>query len=536
MIRPLLLLQLGLISDSNYKLQLTRSFKYLDMKKYKLLLMCIGVTAIALNSCDEDTVDLDPIGSIEPGFFQTEGQMTEAILGTYQKLTFFYQFAAGNFLQRVDLLPSDDITSNSNYPHEKFHTLNGNDRHNNDIYRYAYQLIARANTVLQKIEENGSFAYAADSDADDWHRGEALFLRSLMYFKLWNVYGTAPLVTERIVELDDAFPPNTTGTQLLDQAIIDLTEAMTLLPESWDAGNLGRATQNSAKGLLIKSLVFRGTVSGSTGDFTMALTVFNGIAGAELAPNYDDNFDATKENNIESMFEFQAIANINNNANTWVAGGNDAFAVIGELNAFYGFFTGDPFGVPKVLYATPALLSTYDVSDPRLSLAFDNTDPEKNIIKYLTNNQTFTNANLSENNPRILRYADVMLLAAEATVRSGGSISDAIGIVNQIRERARNSSEVPSAEPAEIMAMPATPAEALDIIFKERRMELAAEEAHRWQDLRRRHIAGEINLGTWNFDSASPDFDFQPHNINFPLPTGQVIENPNLNQNDGYIN
>ncbi len=513
------------------------------MKKYKIVLMCIGLAAISLNSCDEGTVDLDPIGSIEPGFFQTEDQMTQAVFGIYQKLTFFYQWGGGggadpSFLHGIDLLPSDDITSNENYAYEKFESLNGNNGSLSKVYLYAYQLIARANTVLQKIEENGSFAYAEDSDTDDWHRGEALFLRSLMYFKLWNVYGTAPLVTERIVDLNDAFPPNTTGTQLLDQAILDLTEAMALLPESWDAGNLGRATQNSAKGLLIKSLIFRGTVSGTAGDFTTALTIFNGMVGAELAPNYDDNFDVAKENNIESIFEFQSVANLNDFANPWLsgAGGNDAFAVVGEINSYYGFFSGKP-GFVQVMYATQSLLDTYAIGDPRMDLAFDNTDPTKNIIKYVSKDEAFApGGNLSKNNPRILRYADVMLLAAEAMVRSGGSISDAIGIVNQIRERARNSSEVPSAEPAEIMVMPATPAEALDVIFKERRMELAAEEGHRWQDLRRRHIAGEIDLSTWDFDSALPDFDFQPHNINFPLPTGQVLENPNLNQNDGYIN
>ncbi len=512
------------------------------MKKYKLLLMCIGITAMTLNSCDEDTVDIDPIGSIEPGVFQTEDQMSQAVFGIYQKLTFFYQFGGGgpdpSFLQGIDLLPSDDITSNENYAYEIFHSLNGNNGSTAKVYQFAYQLIARANTVLQKIEENGSSAYDADSDADDWHRGEALFLRSLMYFKLWNVYGTAPLVTERIVDLDDAFPPNTSGTELLDQAIVDLTEAMALLPDSWDASNMGRATKNSAKALLIKSLVFRGTVGGGGGDFTTALTVFNGIAGAELAPNYDDNFDVTKENNIESMFEFQAIANLNRFANPWLsgAGGNDAFAVVGELNAFYGFFTGNPFGIPKVMYATPSLLATYEVDDPRLALAFDNTDPAKNIIKYIAKDEPFGGAQLSENNPRILRYADIMLLAAEAMVRSSGSIPEAMALVNAIRERARNSSEVPSAEPAEITVMPTTPADALTVIFKERRMELAAEEGHRWQDLRRRHMAGEIDLSTWDFDSAKDDFSFQSYNINFPLPTGQVLENPNLNQNDGYIN
>ena len=102
-------------------------------------------------------------------------------------------------------------------------TLNGADGKLDRYYAQAYQVIGRSNIVLEKIAEVGDDVYAADSDLDDYHRGEALFLRSLMYFNLWNIFGTAPLITERITALDDAYPPNSTGTELLDQAIADLT-------------------------------------------------------------------------------------------------------------------------------------------------------------------------------------------------------------------------------------------------------------------------------------------------------------------------
>lgn len=488
-------------------------------------------------SCDKDTIELSPIGDTEASFFQNEEQMTAAVFGVYQKLNFFYIWNGQQYLQRVDLLPSDDITVNRSFPHENFVALNGNDRHIREIYTFAYQLIARANVVLQKIEENGDIAYGEGSDLRNIHRGEALFLRGLMNFKLWNVFGTAPLVNDRITELDDGFPPNSTGTELLDQAISDFQEALSLLPESWDATNIGRATKNSARGLILKSLVFRGTVTGNTADFTEALNAFNGIT-ASLVDNYDDNFSLFAENNQESLFEFQANRQ-SGRTNGWVPGDNDRFSVIGELNSYYGYFTGRfSGGGNPVFTATESLRNAYPGGDPRFGFIF-NAEDNTRFVKYITNDVLLTGAlanpgnTLSENNPRIMRYADAILLAAEATVRSGGSIASAIDLVNQVRARARNSVTPAATEPADVSA-PATPDAALDIIFEERRLELAAEEAHRWYDLRRRHLAGEINLENLEFDSLNEEFDFQEFNLYFPLPENEVIQNPNLNQNPGY--
>ena len=117
---------------------------------------------------------------------------------------------------------------------------------------------------------------------------------------------------------------------------------------------------------------------------------------------------------------------------------------------------------------------------------------------------------LSQNNPRILRYADVILLKAEAIVRSGGSLADAIALVNEIRARARASGDGATV-PADL-ATPGTGAEALDLIFRERRLELAFEEGHRWYDLRRRHL-----LVKWTLQplilTVRTDFAFEEFKI-----------------------
>ena len=516
------------------------------MKYSKISLSLLMTMVITLFSCNEETIELLPIGNTEGTYFQNETQMEEAVFGIYQKLAFFYAFRGGqnNNVAPVTLLPSDDLTTTANYAHENFSGLNGSNSQLSLYYDYAYQLIARANTVLQKVEENRTTAYLKQPELADYHKGEALFLRAYMYFNLWNVFGTAPLVTQRIVNIADAYPPNSTGTQLLDQAILDLEEAKKLLPESWAAAYKGRVTKNSARGLKGKILVFRGSVNKTAADFTAAITEFNSLTGLSLQPNYNNNFNVNFENNSESLFEYQANTSPGN-VNPFVggSGGNDAFAVIGEIGAYYGMFSQKPSWIGNSYFtATASIRNAYEAGDPRVQYILK---PESagliNVIKYVRNTAYATGGNgagneVSVNNPRILRYADILLLKAEAIVRSGGNVKDAIDLVNQVRERARKSVESgePSLVPANRDVNETSPAVVLEWIFQERRLEFAFEEGHRWWDLRRRHMAGEIDLKTWDFQSKLLDFKFENKHINFPLPEKEVVENPNLDQNTGY--
>ncbi|HKJ79490.1 MAG TPA: RagB/SusD family nutrient uptake outer membrane protein, partial [Prolixibacteraceae bacterium] len=402
-----------------------------------------------------------------------------------------------------------------------------------------YQLIARANVILQKVEENADVAYTRQPELKDIHKGEALFLRAWMYYKLWNTYGSAaPLVTERIMELDNAYPPSSQETELLDQAISDLAEAATLLPDSWNDSNKGRVTKNSAHALRGKILVFRGTASGNSGDFSEALNDFNAISGASLMPNYGDNFDAEMENNAESFFEYQANEQ-SSQTNPFLD--NDGFAVVGDISAYYGMFTKQPGWIGSNVYsATESLINAYEEGDPRIMYTIDMSQELTNVIKYTKDGNPVGSwargYNANRNNPRILRYADVLLLKAEALVRSGGNKSEAIGLINQIRERARMSTEdgTEAAVPADLNVNETNADTVLDWIFKERRIELACEEGHRWYDLRRRHMAGEINLTSWDFSSVRSDFQFTEDNLVFPTPTNEVVQNPKLTQNTGY--
>ena len=512
------------------------------MKNVKILFSLSLIFLVSMISCDESTIELLPIGDTEGSYFQNETQMEEAMMGVYQKLSFFYGFRGSqtNTLAPVWQLPGDDLTTPANFALENFSGLNGSTGQLSLFYDFAYQLISRANTMLQKNEENGDFAYTDQPELKDYHRGEALFLRAYMYLQLWNVFGTAPLVTERITNLDNAYPPNSQGTELLDQAIIDLQEAAQLLPDSWSAGMKGRVTKNSALGLRGKCLVFRGSVNDTNEDFTAAISDFNALSGMSLTPVYSQNFDVNYENNAESLFEYQANSNT---ANTNPFLNNDDFAVVGEIGAYYGFFTQKPSWVGNSYYtATSSVINAYEDGDPRKYYNLDtSTGNLLNVKKYIRHTAYVSGwggggYEISVNNPRILRYADVLLLKAEAIVRSGGNLSEAISIINEIRGRARNSTEdgIPSAIPEDKDISESDAATVLEWIFQERRLELAFEEGHRWWDLRRRHMAGEIDLNNLDFQSLDLNFKFEEKNINFPLPETEVVENPNMDQNPGY--
>jgi len=510
------------------------------MKNIKLKIISIFLLSTLIYiSCDESTIELDPIGPTEAGFFQNEDEMTMAVMGMYNVITVFYQFRSANWLSSIWLLPDDNLTTPGTANEESIAGLTGSYGKLRDFYKYGYNLINRTNVILQKIEENGDFAYASEPELKDYHKGEALFLRAWMHFRLWNVFGTVPVVDERIEKLENANLSNSQGTELLDQAIADLEQAAQLLPESWEDKYIGRATKNAAHGLKGKILVFRGTVSKNQADFTDAIAEFDMLDGLSLMSNYYQNFSSEFENNEESLFEYQASGN---------HGLSHPFLTIdiwggADITAYFGFFNRKPGWIGNNYYTvTESLRNAFTEDDPRVQYLFlPDTVGLVNVIKYVRDGsfaQGFFSPNytLLTNNPRVLRYADILLLKAEAIVRSAGSLSEAIGLINQVRQRARLSTEdgTEAAEPADLNINETNSNTVLEWIFNERRLELAFEEGHRWWDLRRRHIAGEINLKTHDFSSLSTDFKFEDHNVNFPIPEGEVLENPNLNQNIGY--
>ena len=519
----------------------TREFKII----FSVLL--VWMISFSFNSCNKSNLDLKPVAETEASFFKDDYQFFRAIVGTYAKLTDIFWFNNNNPRHYVWMLPGDDLTTRGNYPFESFNGIIQSEDGLNDIWTAYYRIISRANVILEKIEEApGDPSVTITEETSSKIKGEALFLRSLMYYKLWNLWGTAPLINKRIKDLANSKTPNSKDTELLDQAIQDLTLAATILPDSWDEAYVGRATKEAAYGLLGKCLVFRACyrmksdAASATTDYTAAISAFNNITSRSLVPNFGDNVSYATENNSESLFEWQAGLQVGFE-NIWL---NNDFGQNMSMHSYWGFFNcewswwaGTPF------FPTQKLVNAFEPGDPRIDDSFVATTDDRydgyEWVKYIKNigPQGLTN---SCNNPRILRYADVLLLKAEAILQSGGNKSAAIDLINQIRTRARGAGTVP----ADLNNTETNTQVIMQWIMDERFRELSGEDDHRWFDLKRWNYAGYIDLSTWGtdlngFSSVRTDFDFQTwYNATggklwFPIPSIETEQNELIVQNPG---
>jgi tetratricopeptide (TPR) repeat protein len=506
-----------------------KSIKNMKALKYSFIIMLV---LFINNACNEDHLDLQPLGDTEADIFDEQIDFDRAELAAYAKIAdlFVYGGANGDH-HSFFLLPGDDITTTNSgeaQSFEIFSTLQPGNGFLNRDYDIIYLLVNRANVLLEKIamdEEKAESAYNNIAMRDQ-NKGEALFLRGWAFFFLWNYFGTAPLVTYRINTQDQINPPSSDGMELLDQAITDFTDAANLLPASWDATNIGRANKSAANGYLGKALVFKASWTGDNALYSQAVTAFNKITDKSLTADFNDNFSVNHENNSESLFETQA-GQASGSDNVWLQ--NDDFSVVGSWSAYYGYYNS-PFsfwGNPPFI-ATNKLLNAIDPDDPRMAHIVDPTN--RNILKYVQDDQIADTGVGSLNNTRLLRYADVLLLKAEALNETGDQ-NGAIGLVNEVRTRARNMGS--TGVPADY-GTGATQDQVRQWIMDERFIELAGE-GKRWLDLRRWHKAGFINLANFDFSSDNSSFNISlPKNLLYPIPTGEVDLNKNITQNEGY--
>src|SRR5690554_793067 len=525
------------------------------MKKKTKYTLILG--ALAAMGCDPSLVDLPPTSPTEQSYFSNVIQFRTQLIGVYAAIYDDYHFAAvgyNGWVAGTWLLPGDDLTETqgARTAFELFDgSLNPSHGHLQYVFASAYKTIARANVTIDKVN-TVDFSTFEGKDEIAAMKGEALFLRAYSYFKLFNIYGSVPLVTKRLQTEEETNTPKSEPVEVITQVIEDCREAINILPESWEPEFAGRVTKNSARGLLAKALVFRGNYSGNNADYAEALTVANSIT-ATLVPNFVHNFSSATENNAESLYEVQAgVASSGNNNlqlhNDGAWRGVENLSVYrGHMMEFGGRGDFNDASSTKFLI-TRKLLDKFG-DDPRIKVFLNEEDGFNGRIFQKYNkpdgvNQLSGFHGGSVNNERVLRFADVKLIAAEAALRSG-NINAAVQHLNDVRTRARNwgleSGFGDGVTPANYDAAGANESTVMQWIMDERYIELAGE-GHRWWDLKRWHKAGTINLSGWtggdeHFSSylSSPiNFDVNKHLV-FPLPQAEIDRNSGIMENDpGY--
>lgn len=523
---------------------------------YKLIL--ISFTALFLG-CDPSLVDEPPLGATENTYFSDVNEFRSQLTGVYASLYDDYHFAAPSFNYNGwntsnFLLPGDDLTENSGARTdvELFDgSLNPNNGRTQFSFQTCYKTIGRANVTIDKVR---TIDFSGFEGAEEIARmeGEALFLRAYSFYKLFNFFGSVPLVVERINTEEATNTPKSPAIDILNQVIEDCTNAIAILPEEWSAGNAGRITKNGARGLLAKALVFRANYTGNDSDYGEGLQVFNAMTSS-LTDNYIDNFSSYTENNEESLFEIQATVPSSGNNNLQLH--NDgAWRGVENSSVYRGYMmefggTGDFNDASSTKFFITEKLQDAFGDDPRI-VVFINPDDGfggKIFQKYNkpdgVNELSGFNGG-SVNNERVLRYADLVLIAAEAELKSGNP-SKAIEHLNRIRTRARewgaSSGYGDGNTPANYSTSETNVQTIMQWIMNERFIELAGE-GQRWWDLKRWHESGDVDLTGWdgsddNFSTflASPvQFDVTKHLL-FPLPQAEIDRNSAIIENNpGY--
>lgn len=420
------------------------------------------------------------------------------------------------------------------------------------LYQDCYVGINRCNQVLDNVP-----AIDMDANLKTQLLGEATFMRGLFYYYLAEYWGNVPVLLHTSA-LTDQSAPNTPRDSVFAQVEADCTQAATMLPASYDATNIGRATKGAAYALLGKAFMQQHKWQQAADAFAHLVTgdlkdVY------DLVPNYRDNFIETAENNKESVFEFQNQLNPNDRFDDDVNPNPDYLNYGTSIEPFFAPRGVQPFGFTDgqarrwVVWEFLKETTVTGQRDPRLEASFlyDSTDPrgpeytkvygtifdslhyppgpsdqpgtQSTVCfrKLLTDATSNTSSFHSGNNYRFIRYADVLLMYAEA-LNELGQTTQAYPYVDRVRARA-------GLAPLSTVMPGLGQQQFRDQLKHERITELSGE-GHRWDDLDRwgdlgPQLAGR-DAGFANFKPGRDEL--------LPIPQQDIDADPNLHQNPGY--
>lgn len=393
-----------------------------------------------------------------------------------------------------------------------------------DLWRGPNPGILYCNTVLENVPKMN-----IRDEIKTRCIGEAKYLRASYYFLLVQLFGDVPLSLSPAKPGDNLFPSRTSKDFIYNEVIIpDLFEAIELLPrrEEYSNKDLGRASKGSAAGLLAKVYLTRGEYQKSIDMCDVVQKL-----GYTLNPNYSDCFggEAKNKNTAESLFEIQYFGltdagfwSDENQAcwlstymgprnSGWVGGGYGWNQPTQEFVEMYE--AGDKRKEHTVLFEGGPLFDGKQYKSTMSSTGFS-------VRKFLVPLSVSPDYNTNSASVIVLRYADVLLMKAEA-LNEIGYTAEAEEPLYEVRKRAglNNRADIEGLSQVEMR----------DKIRKERRIELAFE-GHRWFDM----IRWDNGQYALDFLHSIGKVNAQPKHLLLPIPQKEIDANPNLKQNPGY--
>lgn len=484
--------------------------KAISILLYSLI---IGLTF----SCEKFLTVNPPYTQDVENFFQSPEDYNRALTGAYDMLqSSFLTLWIGEIASDNAIAGGESVNDSQGLHQIDNMTHGGVNNELRNVFRWNYTGITRANYILEH-KDNIDFA------GKDHILAEAKFLRAYYYFELVKYFGDVPLIIDKRIGIEEALQiPRTPKAEVYAQIEKDFSESAQVLNSI--ATQKGRATKGAA-------LAFLGKVYLYQNKFTEAASTFDEVINSgnyNLISNYKDLFSVANENNSETVFDVQY---------TGLEGGSYGCLICLEGNAAVGFqgirqYNGPVYGDGNSYnLPTKALYDAFSPIDKRREAtildidAFIASQPNPSSISYAKgagghtgyyNNKYIKrqgeiglpdNDLTSPVNYRVMRYADVLLMAAEAHFQTGNS-GKAQSLVNLVRSRA---------------GIPGLSVNSINLIYKERRFELSGE-GLRFFDLVRTGQAADF------IDGFVPG----KHEV-FPIPQVEIdLAGGNWSQNTGY--
>ncbi|RSK34602.1 RagB/SusD family nutrient uptake outer membrane protein [Hymenobacter metallilatus] len=510
------------------------------MKLPKLPAFLLAGSLLLATSCEKDLLDkTNPNAPSTAQFWKTQDDAVKSVYACYSGLQqFACYYRSWHFMAHR----SDESYSQSPFVElanfTRFVTPDNNFFISSFAWNDYYRTIFRTNQVTTRVP-----AIQMDEPLKRRLIAEAKFVRALSYFDLVYFFGNVPLIIEEPVVTTRV--GQATPAQVEAQIINDLQAAIADLPLSYGDADKGRATKGSAQALLAKVYMQQRKWAEASALFAQIIS----SGQYALVPNYLDNFTDVNENNRESVFEVQFTGSV-----LEVGQGQDN-ASSSESHDRPNFF-GPPGATFADVQPRRWLLDAY--TDSTLNFAPGSTkrhliDPRRDICiihsgnpdrfygktfgqwgwnptqqywrKYL-NDRTRTDENFTSGiNHRVIRYADVLLMQAEALTELG-QMSTALPLINQVRTR-------PSVNLAPLTGT-YTQTQLRQMIRMERARELAGE-GTRWFDILRWGLMDD-QAGINELRTRDTDFTNFRLGVSklLPIPQRDIDIDPNIRQNPGY--
>ena len=544
------------------------------MNQFKALTYsALALATLSLSSCNDWLTEETP-GTTKVSEFFTSLSTAEAVVNaayvpmTWEFGTTYYpEWYFGDIVSDDALKGGQDINDGADLRELENFKANSDNEILLEYYRAQWQGIQRANLAIDeipttRIETEGDEA-EKQAKYRDRYLGEAYFLRGFYYFRLARMFGGMPLIDYVIKSSNQWAQTRSTMDETLNFAIEDFKRAENLLWEKDKYSNeeLGRATKGAAQAMLLKANLYRADYLRNAGNETEAQKYFAEAAkwGKEviqsrqysLWPNYHDNFRLANENGRESVFEIQYTEEATSDY------GGEGYTR-GTMTSILQRSRSSAFGEAGWGYDRPTqnLYNEYEAGDARRDeTILVPTDeqietPAQEIYcgdrmlnrKYAMYNDganggiyKLAHATRSPKNNIQIRYADVLLMYAEACCESG-DLPSAKSALKEVRDRV-GLSQFPYT--AVIQGQTVTFNDNQDDLRKairhERRVELAME-GHRWFDITRWGIAKEtmdtyIAGETEEAKELYGTFQKGKHEL-FPIPSKEIDlsgieQNPN---------